>query len=318
MELPLLAPARCRATQGLPKLPTLALAVVLGASLAGCLPENQVVLDVGQAPTQMTVEAYLMPDSVPRVAIGQTLPYFSTLGGEQGLALLTTLASATVVLEHRGQRDTLTYHPPEFNTQPGTGANWFVGGEYRSTNRVPRHFNEPFTLTVLGSVLEADGQRTLVTATAQTYLPAPLELDTIFAERNPENPSTWRLEGRWPDPDPQALNSYRFLADKGEADSLARAIFNDVVLTSRFNVALTDYRFRPQDTVRFRLYHIPEAYYWFLSSVFSADLANQIPFAAPEPIVGNVDGALGIFTGLYPIDTAFTYADSRLPTPGTN
>ena len=61
---------------------------------------------------------------------------------------------------------------------------------------------------------------------------------------------------------------------------------------------ITPPNFRPGQSVLIRHMHISKAYYDFYQSVERAQRGNTNPFQEPGRIVDNVEGGIGIFTGL--------------------
>ena len=74
--------------------------------------------------------------------------------------------------------------------------------------------------------------------------------------------------------------------------------FSDQLINGQDIVSSTGYRFEPKDTLYWQLYHIEQAYFDFLQSASAASSANGNPFAQPALLRSNINGGVGIFTGL--------------------
>ncbi|MCS6904175.1 MAG: DUF4249 domain-containing protein [Bacteroidia bacterium] len=249
--------------------------------------ENEVVVQLPESQRTLVVEAYLEPDSIYRVSVSRTQPYFEIPNPNDLVKLL--VPDALVTISHQGKVDTLTYFPPiTFAPDPRpTPGLFYVTGEYRLNKKIPANFTEPFKLNI-----RADGKN----ITAQTLIMPPVVIDSLYILYDNRQRASIRII--WQDPNPSKLNYYRFIADNGKADSLNHFVFSDRLLSSEKQILSTGYNYKAGDTVYVRLYHITEEYYNFYRSVSRAISANYNPLSEPTSIKSNVQGgAIGIFTG---------------------
>lgn len=254
---------------------------LLVTGLVGCRNmERSINIELPAAPPQLVVECYLEPDSLYRVFLSETIPYFSA----PSTIPLITDAIVTISVNN-GAPITLSYSPP------GNRQNQFAFGEYRSTQRVPRDFNAVFTL----SIRDTKGR----SISGTTMLVRPIAgIDTVRANYDDRGRKA-QVYLSWPNPDQTQTNYYRVIYDQGKPDS------NFVFLRSDFlrqggprDFTFSDFRYKQKDSVMVRLYRVPRAYWDYVRSVNSAINGNTNPFAQPQSLISNVQGGLGIFAGL--------------------
>jgi hypothetical protein len=157
---------------------------------------------------------------------------------------------------------------------------------------VPANYTDDFIL----EIVDERGRR----LKARTRLLPPIAIDSLnyrFDSRD----SAALLLVRFQDP-PRQANFYRYITHKGgrlrpgtrEQDfELTDRLFDGqlAALGSGFNYVRGD-------TLTATLYHIDQAYFNFLETAEDAFFANTSPFNQPAVIKSNVEGGLGIFTGL--------------------
>jgi hypothetical protein len=254
---------------------------------AGCLRENEVVVQLPESRRSLVVEAYLEPDSIFRVSLTRTQPYFEIPNADDLIKLL--VPDAIVTITHRGVTETLSYIPPVILTPDPTPTPgiFYKTGEYQLNKVIPSDFTEPFYLNV-----RADGKN----ITAQTLIMPPVVIDSLYLLYDNRKRASIRVI--WQDPNPGKMNYYRFIADNGKPDSVNHFVFSDRVLSSEKQILSTGFNYQGGDTVRLRLYHITEEYYTFYRSAARAISSNYNPLSEPSSIKSNVQGgAIGIFTG---------------------
>lgn len=253
----------------------------LALLLVGCgdfTQEVEVNLPVPEP--QLVIESYLEPDSAFRVSVTQTQPFFGAV------PQVPIIQNATVTITYNDTIVPLTFSPI------GNPLNKFVFGEYRSAPGVvvPRNYTTLFRLLVT----EPGGKR----ATAQTTITPPVvRIDTVTFEYTNNNRDV-SIQAYWPDPAPGTENFYRIVYDFGEPDSLLSIERSDFARTGPTDFTFTPPNFRPGQSVLIRHMHISKAYYDFYQSVERAQRGNTNPFQEPGRIVDNVEGGIGIFTGL--------------------
>jgi len=254
----------------------LLLALVALLTLTACLREGDVKVTLPTDPPQLVVESYLEPDSVYRVSVSETVPYFTL---PQSLPIVS---NALVTITYLGQTDTLTFYPL------GSPGNFYPFGEYRLNKIIPRDYLNKFYLRVE----HPDGR----VATAETPILEPVFIDTLFCRFEPDNQASIQIE--FLDRRPGQLDFHRIVFDNGKADSLWHGFFSDRLSTGSRLIWATDFDFDPGDTVAVRLYRCTQDYYDYYRTVRAAISGNQSPFAEPSLIISNIKGGFGIFTGL--------------------
>lgn len=258
------------------------LSAVLAAGLLwGCRNmEQNININLPETPPQLVVECYLEPDSMYRLFLSETVPYFSAPNA------IPLINNATVTITvNNGTPIPLTY------SAPGNPQNQYAFGEYRSTQRIPRDFNAVFTLNV------QDTKGRVVTATTR-LIPPVAAIDTIRAIYDNRNRNA-QIYITWANPNPAVTNYYRVIYDRGNPDS------NFVFLRTDFlrqggprDFTFSDFRFRRRDSVMVRLYRVTREYYDYVRSVNSAISGNANPFAQPQSLISNVKGGIGVFAGI--------------------
>lgn len=254
-------------------------ALLICLVFAGCRNLSQpITVNLPDGPPQLVVECYLEPDSLYRVFLTETVSYFSAPTN------IPLIANATVTITVNGTTVPLTYHAP------GDAGNQYVFGEYRSTTRVPNDQSAVFTL----NIAHPDGR----TITGKTQLTTGVPIDVVTI--NWDNRKKAQIYAEWANPDPSKLNYYRMIFDKGKPDSTVSVIRNDLIRQGApRDFAFTDFRYIKNDSVSIRVYRVRKEYYDYYRSVTGAINANLNPFSQPQNIISNVQGGIGIFTGLF-------------------
>lgn len=250
---------------------------------SNCDLEKSVDLDLPVYENQIVVECYLEVGKPFNALISESVSFFAPTD-------LPLLTGATVTITHRGEvfelvggvySDTTTAIPRFFN--------------YGSTDICPPHYNEDFII----QVVDPNGK----IATATTQILEPVLIDTLEAVWKPDSsPDVALIFTRFFDP-PETINFYRRTFQKGSILGMGQ---NEQDFTTTDNFADdndqivfgTDFNFYKNDTIISTIYNIDEAYYNFQESVQNAISSNGNPFGQPGIIKSNIEGGIGIFTGL--------------------
>lgn len=250
-----------------------------------CDLEKEVDLEFPEYQNQMVVECYLEVGKPYTVVLSESVDFFASPN-------LPIIENAIVEISHRGETVRLE---EGISIDPETGKAF----NYFSDKICPPNLNEDFILNITDSLGRS------ITATTQILKTIPIDtLETI-----------WRAE------DSMALVFTRFF-DPPNEDNYYRRIFQsggtlgqgrdkqDFTTSDNFAdadnqiVYGTGYNFIKGDTIISTIFHIDRAFYDFQESVQSAVANNGNPFGQPGVIRSNIEGGIGIFTGLsYDRDT---------------
>lgn len=253
--------------------------------MASCNLENDIDLELPAYEPEMVVECYLQPgrDITLTLIEGNAYldPYLNTTTGLPNLQLIS---GAIVTVSYGGTTDTLSNS---------------IGGDidgklfnYTNGSPFPALYNTPISLRI-----EDPATGRIATATTEIIPNIPID-------------STWIDEGTGPEAivltsvtDPTGTeNFYRRML---HVDSLLGSnIDQDFVVDDQFvseNGAIifgSGPGWDSGDTLITTIWTINEEYYRFYTSVDDAVNSNGNPFAVPSPIISNIVGGKGIFTGL--------------------
>ncbi|MCS7072973.1 MAG: DUF4249 domain-containing protein, partial [Bacteroidia bacterium] len=238
-----------------------------------CELEKEVTVDLPAYKSQLVVEGYVEKDSIIRVSITESIGIFESLRPP-------IISDALVTVTWDNQTDTLSYYSLfESNL-------FYPLGEYRSQRAVRSDYQGSFLLQIWHKNRYAK---------AETTIQPPVSIDTAFAQQT--NNGNYFINAIWKDPDRNKENYYRIIFDNNKPDSLSNFPLSDR-LSSTERTQVGGGNFEPGDTVVVRLYHIDFTYYNYLRTVRRAIVASGSPFLEPQPVDGNIQGGLGIFTGL--------------------
>ncbi len=254
--------------------------------IASCDLQKDIDVELPPYESELVLECYLEPGQPYRLLLSESQDYFNSSTDNP------LIQNATVVITHQGVMDTL----------PNGAFFDFVFNKFynfQSQKIVPFNYYEDFSISIMD-----DRGRAL---TGTTQIIEPVEVDSMILQFNTTDTAALVLS-YFVDP-PEEDNWYRRQLHVGETIDGGRLdqdfITDDNLETDDgqfvFGSAF-DYTFG--DTLYTTLYHIDEPYFNFLQSVFDAINANGNPFATPAQIRSNVEGGIGIFTGLsYDRDT---------------
>lgn len=253
--------------------------------LPACNLEQDIEVNLPDYESELVVECYLEPGKPYRLLLSESQAYFDSAIENP------FIEDATVSITHQGVEVPLqfgTYFDPEFTK--------FYN--YASTETVPDHRGEDFHLNIL------DDRGRAITATTR-ILPT-IHTDSLVVEFNSTDTAALLLTYF---KDPDGPNWYRRQLHLGETintSEIQQDFIADDNITTEDNTFVfgSGYDYTFGDTLFTTLYHIDEPYFDFLESVFNASSSNGNPFATPASIRSNVQGGIGIFTGLaYDRDT---------------
>lgn len=250
-----------------------ALTLATALSFLACQQDIDVALPPYES--KLVVECYLEDGQPLRLTLLESQGYLDAFA-------LPFVSGATVVLSHRGQRDTIP-NVPVLDRATGKAYN------YSSPKRIRADYDAPYTLTV------QDRLGRTVTATTRFIRAVPIK--SITPEFNREGKAYGQTKFN---DDPKEKNFYRLTLTRNlRIDTLASSSLLDDSFSNGDEINWgSGYDFVPGDTIHATLYHCTEDYYKFLSTAQSARQANVNPFAASGEVLSNVRGGLGVFATL--------------------
>lgn len=287
-----------------------ALSVLLLALLPGC--EKNVTVEIPPSEPKIVVEGYIETGQPAFVLLSRSLDFFGTIN--INTLTINTIQGATVVVDDGNITDTLEqipgigiYTSPVITGQPG---------------RIYRLYVE-----VEGEVL-----------TSATYLPPPIELDSVwwkvdgdrdslgFAWANLTDPDTLGNYYRW---FARRINQYTYGELEGQQkDSIFIAprgsVFEDKFINGQsfpFNVPRGNvnnsskeddlneesFLFKRGDTIVVKFCMIDRGHFEFWRTEETQVSNNGNPFASVSPVTSNINGGLGIW-GAYSVTYDTIYA----------
>ena len=251
---------------------------------------NEVAVDLPEYTPEYVVEAYLEPGKPFRVLLTKSDAFFSPFPtqGDQFIENLL-VAEAEVIIRHNG-KETNVPNQPAFDFETGKLYNYTTSFE---TDTVPANYTDPFEL----EINTEDGTR----LTARTTLLRPVPIDSVVVQFNDdEQDPTARILTYLTD-DTDTDNYLRRQVHNVSLDSVPEQDFvtpDDIIGGEGVIAFGTGFDYAEGDTVINTIFHLDRAYYDFLLSVDNAEASNGNPFGTPGVILGNVEGGIGIFTGL--------------------
>jgi len=256
------------------------ISVILIFGFSNCDLEKEVDLDLPTYENQLVVECYLEIGQPFVAIISESVDFFAEPG-------LPFISGATVTIAHQGEIYTLD----EGIYSDSTGAQLY---NYGSSSICPANYEEDFTILV------SDGNGRIASATTQIL--KPILIDTLETVWMPDDSTKALVFTRFQDPASEE-NFYRRMFQSGGNIGEGK---NEQDFTTTDNFATSDneivygtgFDFMKGDTVISTLFHIDQAYYDFKESVQSAINSNGNPFGQPSVIKSNIEGGIGIFTGL--------------------
>lgn len=256
-------------------------------SITACNLEKEIEIDLPDYESQIVLECYLEPGQPFALTLSRSAGYFDPLPAFD-FSFIDKIVEkrAQVTITHNGK----TYLLSErlvFNPLTQKVYNYYA------SEVVPADFEHPFEL----KITTQDGK----TIEATTKLLPVVPIDSIVVEFA-EKDTLARVLTYLTDV-PGQRNYYRRMLHDVSLDSIPEQDFltDDRIIDNKVLAFGTAYDYAVGDTVFNTIFHIDEAYYNFLESVFNASNSNGNPFGQPSPIISNLRGtadAIGIFTGL--------------------
>jgi len=251
---------------------------VIGLSACG----TQKDIDVKLPPynPQLVVECYLQPGKPYRLSLLESQSYFES-------PTPPIVDGATVVIEHNGILDTLKNGLfADTSTTVVKGYNYGTD----TTVKVPFDYVSTFNLIIK----DKKGR----TVTASTRILPIVPIDSVSFEFSKLDSQAFALTFFYDDL--STTDYYRFVVTKNDASksSALDYITDDQIATTSKTALGGPYNLKQGTPVVVSLYHITKEFYDFTRSINDAKDANGNPFAQPSVIKSNINGGLGIFTGL--------------------
>ncbi len=266
----------------LKKNPICLITLLLGAGLlfSACNLEQDINVDLPEYESELVVECYIEPGKPYRLLLSESLEYFANVD-ENFL-----IENASVVITHRDtdiELNSGTFFDLEFNK-------FF---NFQSPEIVPDHYGEDFSIRI------EDERGRILTGTTKLLPIIPIDSLVLNYDDTGENALVLTY---FTDPQDEE-NFYRRMLHDGESIDggvLQQDFITDDNLGAEDGVYVfgTGFDYMEGDTVYSALFHIEQEYYDFLLSTFDAQNANANPFATASSIRSNVEGGIGIFTGL--------------------
>ena len=253
--------------------------------------EQEIEVDLPDYDPQYVVESYLEPGRPFRVLLTRSDAFFAPFPTEDNQFLENILVTeAEVFISYNGEKVELS---PQLDFDFATGKLF----NFSNTATVPTDFDGPYEL----EITLPDG----VMLTSSTSILEPVPIDSVVIERA-ETDSLYRALTYLTD-DTGEVNYYRRQLHVNNFDSLYQSFATpDDFLDNEVLAFGTAFDFEPGDTIYNTVYHIDRTYYDFLLSIDNAESSNGNPFGTPGVILGNIEGGVGIFTGLsYDRDTQY-------------
>lgn len=270
------------------------LMLLLFSFLLGCNLEKEIEIALPQGEDQLVVECYLEPGRPFSLLLTRSNDYFAPFPEDlEKYATAIFESNAVVTIKSNGKEYVLK-NVLRFDLLANKIYN------YTSPDLVPADLEHDFEL----NITTGSGK----TIQSQTRILPAIPLDSLVVQFEESQDTLARVLTYFTD-NPATKDFYRRMLHWNSLDSIPEQDFpaDDRIVDKNTVVFGTGYEFPVGDTVINTLYHIDQAYYDFLRSIFDAIQGNTNPFAQPSPIVSNMKGnagAIGIFTGLtYTRDT---------------
>ena len=256
---------------------------ILLLSASSCNLEKDIDLNLPEYESQLVVECYLEPGKPFQLTLVESLSYFKE-------PTIPLIENANVVISHNGNDYKLEN---KINFDPIKLKLYY---NYFNADLVPKDYDNDFELRV-----EDDQNRVLY---SKTRLLRTVPIDTIRYKFQTDSTAFATMTFN---DDPNVYNTYRLtIRDTIEGERLyAKFPFDDAFTTNGNEITIgTAPDFKINDTIKFKLYHITKEYFYYLESIDDAESTVGNPFTQPGSIISNIDGGLGIFTGLaYSMDS---------------
>jgi len=274
--------------------------IILLVTTIAC--EKNVTVKVPDAEPLVVVEGYVETGKNPILVLSKTLPFFGTIN--TSTVFQQTIQGARVIIANGSMIDTL-------DQIPGIGVYTTSSmiGQERTTYRLR---------------IEVEGK--IVSAT--TYIPEAIKLDSVWFKVNGTRDSLGFAWAHLTDPDTlgnfyrwfaQRINRYTFGTEIGRMkDSIFIApngsVFEDKFINGKSfdlgyqrgtvrNSQKTDdindekFFYKVGDTIVVKFCTLDRQHFEFWRTEETQVSNNGNPFASPAPVLGNIEGGLGIWGG---------------------
>jgi hypothetical protein len=250
----------------------LSLYLALISSFAACTKAIEPNLPPDE--NRIVVESYLQPGQRFAVALQRSTGIVSNTP-------IVGLTNALVVIQYGNVRDTL---------KPGL----YLDADRRVYNFSSNTIVSADTNTIYQLYVRDSAGNV---ATASTKVLPIVPIDSVNYQANNRDSISVGLKFRDP---AYAENYYRRYVFKGITDTIGFNSFriNDLLFNGQEFSLFTGFRYKRGDTVFLRLYNLTKDHHDFLKSIGEAAGAANNPLLAPVLAKGNINGGLGIFTGV--------------------
>jgi hypothetical protein len=254
-------------------------AITLLTAFSACDLTQDIELDLPEYAKQPVVECYLEPGQPYRLTLTQSQPYFDS-------TIVEPIQTASVMIIRAGT-DTIRLTPGFYTDSLEKLYN------YQNTRLVPAASADTYELYIT----MPDGKKVY----GKTSILPKVKFDSIVVKKNPIDTNFTTLS-YMKDPDQNTTNFIRRHLAKGfsltSIEKIQDFVTDDRLLSNNQWVFGMGYDLNPGDTLWASVFHIDQGYHDFLQSVENARQSNGNPFAQPGAIISNLNGAIGIFTGL--------------------
>jgi hypothetical protein len=268
--------------------------------LTGC--EKNVTVDIPGAEPLVVIEGYIETGKNPILVLSKTLPFFGTIN--TSTVFQQTLQGALVIVDDGMIIDTLDQ---------------LAGIGVYTSNRITGEELKTYKLRV-----EVEGK----VLTAVTHIPAAITLDSVWFKVNGNRDSLGFAWAHLTDPDTlgnhyrwfaQRINKYTYGKNIGEVkDSILIApsgsVFEDKFIngksfdlgyqrgnfsnsTKEDDINEEKYFYKRGDTIVIKFCTLDRAHFEFWRTEETQVQNNGNPFGSPAPVIGNIEGGLGIWGG---------------------
>lgn len=251
--------------------------LIICALFSSCNLEKEIQIDLPPYTPQPVVECYIEPGKPYRLALFETVDYFN-------LPNIPIIPDALVIITYNGVNDTLKYQIIP-DTLEGKLYN-YIGD---TTKKVPNDYSSPFSLYI------KDNKGRVLTST--TYIPKPVVMDSIWFIFNKEGRATSNV--RFQDVNYGTEDFYRYIVvvDPTIFTEKGDLYFSDRLITSS-TIQITSRSTVEPGFIDIYLMHLTTDHFNYIKSADEADNANGNPFAQPSLVKSNINGGVGIFTGI--------------------
>ena len=259
---------------------------------------KEITVDLPEPEEKFVVEGYIENGSSPVILLTRSQPYFSSISLDQLDDLF--VKGASITLSSEGQQ----YNFVEFAVPLDSNTQVYI-------------YTIPSLIGAVGKKydikIEAEGK----TLTASTYIPEPVNIDSIYWIPHPElnlgNDSLVTLMASFKDPDTIG-NFYRYFTKRNDdlyKSGYFGSVFDDLFWngieinapfprgqnkTEEFDRDTYSYFFKG-DHISLKLASIDQITYDFWRTLEQDDAGSGNPYGIATKILSNIEGGLGIWAG---------------------